>query len=747
MINILLYAEVDLNLIDGSSIWVASLTELLSDSNKINVDVLLRTDIKRELVIAKIKDRPNVHFIDPWEIAENDAAFSCIFSEETISQLNPEIASQFVTRLNDKLDYDIIVLRSFSTALLLSRNKYLKSKLWVYMTDPYRQITKENKKQFLSLFNNCKYFLCQTEQARSVFCKLLKIKEVDKMKILPPMIPDFLSKKKTVDLDPEKLRLGYSGKLSPLYLINEMLDAFEVIKEKIPEAEFHIVGDKFHNSPPVSNFEDDLYKRLTNTDGVYWYGGVTRDEANEIMGKVNIASSWRDKYFDSSVEMSTKILEYASKGIPILMNPSDIQIDVFGKDYPCYVNTKDEFIHKFLELISSPELYQRTVLMLKERVHKYTYGSILNSILPLLRSGRSDLSRMIAKKKKTILFVGHDLKFLTPVIDYYKSSNTYNVLVDTYQGHFIKDTSVSKKLLERADIIFCEWCLGNTEWYSHNKRKNQILITRLHRQEINLDYLNKIAWNNVNKIIFICQNNMQLFLKKFPKLADKSVLIYNLIDCFELDKPKLPGAEFNLGFIGMSPKLKAPDRAIEILSQLRKIDKRYTLFIKGKMPQEYSWLWNRTEEKEYYLKIFSKIEMSDFKNSVVFDPYGNDIPNWFTKIGFLLSTSDHEGSHQAVAEAMAAGTIPVIRNWDGADQIYPSKYVFDKIEMAVSLIQNLKTNELYHSTVDSVKEYACENFDKALILPKYHELICELLNQKNYADDIKNHNKLSIIIA
>lgn len=325
--------------------------------------------------------------------------------------------------------------------------------------------------------------------------------------------------------------------------------------------------------------------------------------------------------------------------------------------------------------------------------------------------------------KRTILFNGHDFKFLIPVISHYQADPNFEVLIDSHPGHVVADTSKSSHMLNQADIIFCEWCLGNAEWYSQNKLEHQILIIRLHHQEIDLHYLENINWGNVDSIIFICQNNMKLFLEKFPKLKDKATLIYNLFDSKAFDLPKLPGAEFNLGFIGSAPKRKSPHLAIDILLKLKEIDSRYTLFIKGKQPWEFDWLWRRDEEREYYKDFYYRIENSRYRNSIIFDPHGDDIPSWFSKIGFLLSTSEHEGSHQAVAEGMASGAISVIRNWDGADQLYPKKFVFSTTDEAVGLIKKWKTVEYFQLTAKEVKEYAQSNFDNAVIIRQYETLL------------------------
>ena len=341
------------------------------------------------------------------------------------------------------------------------------------------------------------------------------------------------------------------------------------------------------------------------------------------------------------------------------------------------------------------------------------------------------------QRKIKVLFSSHDFKFLNHVVSRYKQDPGYEVLLEEHEGHVIQDTEECKKLLEVVDIIFCEWCLGNAEWYSQNKKRHQVLIIRLHHQEVNLPFLDRIEWGNVDKILFICPNNKKLFLKKFPYLNEKTLLLYNLIDCASFRIPKLYGAEFNLGFIGSAPMRKAPHIAVDILNRLKQSDSRDTLYFKGKQPFEYDWLWRRPEERRYYEKLYEEINTSSYADSIIFDPHGNDVQEWFSKIGFLLSTSDHEGSHQAVAEGMASGAIPVIRNWDGADQLYPAKYVFRDIEEAVELILKWKTRNIYDHECNEAERYAQENFDYHEILKIYDTLISNLLGRKKSTGYLK----------
>ncbi|MCZ7551949.1 MAG: glycosyltransferase [Anaerolineales bacterium] len=313
------------------------------------------------------------------------------------------------------------------------------------------------------------------------------------------------------------------------------------------------------------------------------------------------------------------------------------------------------------------------------------------------------------------------------MIQYFKNHLDYHVLLDEHPGHVITDTHKSAELLEQADLIFCEWCLGNAVWYSHHKRNDQKLLIRLHHQELDLPFLDNLCWENVDGIILISQNNLRIFQERYPGHAKKARLISNVIDCAELNQPKLYGAEFNLGIVGISPKRKGFHRAVELLNRLKKVDQRFTLFVKGNLPWEYDWLWRRPEERRYYEELFLEISRSPHRNSIVFEPYGEDMPVWFSKVGFLLSTSDHEGSHQVVAEGMASGAIPIIRNWDGANLIYPPKYVFETLEQAVHLLKKWKSPENYRNETEQVKEYAFVNFDRSQLVPIYEQLFDELL--------------------
>lgn len=349
-------------------------------------------------------------------------------------------------------------------------------------------------------------------------------------------------------------------------------------------------------------------------------------------------------------------------------------------------------------------------------------------------------------RKTRILFEGHDLKFLTHVMNHYKVNHHYHVDVFTYEGHVIKDTREVLRLLPEIDIIFCEWGLGNLQWFSHNKLPGQKLVTRIHLQEFITPYLGDTNWENVDKAIVVGPAMKERFDQRFPGVSDKCQVISNLIDTHAFDLEKTEDARFNLGLLGILPMRKAPHLAVEILQELHKTDKRYKLFIKGRRPEEVDWLWKRPEEQEYYNRFYASIQSYGLQDHVVEEAQGSDVPEWFRHIGFVISPSEFESFHMAIAEGMASRAIPIIRNWKGSEALFPTRYSFSNIQEAVALILKYTAEDQFVAEGQVNREYCIKHFDLNVILPEYDKILLADFHpaavRHAYAVMAENHRQL-----
>lgn len=306
--------------------------------------------------------------------------------------------------------------------------------------------------------------------------------------------------------------------------------------------------------------------------------------------------------------------------------------------------------------------------------------------------------------KKTVVIAGHDLKFIKPFYPYFTQANI-RLLLDFWNGHNQHNETASKRLVRQADTVFCEWMLGNAIWYGKHKREEQKLVGRLHAQELRSALFEDVPFEQFDTVIFVGPHMLRNAEKRNPALKDNGSVIYNGVDIEALQAvPRKPTNGKVLGLVGMVPQSKRLDRALDILKDLRKEDAGYTLRIKGKRSEDYPWMVNRPEEMAWYEAQYHRIEVDSLLNGAVFfDPHGDDMPEWYAGIDYVLSVSDHESFHLAVAEGAASGAHPVVLPWEGASEIYLDEWVAEKVYEAAENIKSLVGYALSKHEVEVVK--------------------------------------------
>lgn len=282
---------------------------------------------------------------------------------------------------------------------------------------------------------------------------------------------------------------------------------------------------------------------------------------------------------------------------------------------------------------------------------------------------------------RTILVAGHDLKFTGGWLEHLRDQG-HTVLVDQWQNHTAHDEEHSLELLSQADVVFCEWGLGNLQWYSHHVQPHQRLVVRVHLQELDRPYLARSWHSAVDAYIFVGELIRQAAIESHGVPAEKTLVIPNIVDVDGLDRPKTDEARFTLGFVGMVPQRKRLDSALDLLEHLLDKDDRYRLRVKGKSAADYPWMKDRPHEMAFYEEIDRRVEAlnSRFPDCVVFDGFGADMGEWYTGIGVAISVSDFESFHLTIADGAASGALPTSLDWDGADLIYPREWLSADIE-------------------------------------------------------------------
>lgn len=324
---------------------------------------------------------------------------------------------------------------------------------------------------------------------------------------------------------------------------------------------------------------------------------------------------------------------------------------------------------------------------------------------------------------KKVLVSGHDQKFWYPLQAQLEATGLFEFKEDRWTGHDQHDPLKTLELMEWADIIVAEWTLGNAVFCAKHKKPHQRLVTRFHAQEIRTHYPAHLEKQKVDSYVFVGPHLLEQAVEKFSIAREKTQLIYNFVDVERFSLPKFGNEMFNLGMIGIVPAQKRLDLALDVLEELGRYDSRYMLHIKGPQPASYDWLWARDKEKAYYEQAYERINSTDLRYKVVFDPPGADVNHWLNKIGFILSPSDAESFHMALAEGMASRAIPIPWKRDGVDKIFSPVQLFDSPVVAAKFIELMRKSTALPAAQRQSASFIQKSFDKSSVVKQWIDVL------------------------
>ncbi|MCF6096381.1 glycosyltransferase [Thermovorax subterraneus] len=285
--------------------------------------------------------------------------------------------------------------------------------------------------------------------------------------------------------------------------------------------------------------------------------------------------------------------------------------------------------------------------------------------------------------------------------------------------------------IDWADIVWFEWAnevaIIGTNYPGIVGKK---VIVRLHRYEAFSDFIERIKWSVVDKLILVAgsmKDVLEIYHKeKYSEFKNKIEIVYNgvKIDKFEF-KERKPG--FNVALVAHLHTRKNIMLALQIIDALVKINQKFKLHIAGDF---------QDPVLELYLKYMVK-EMG-LENNVIFYGWVDDMDEWWEDKNYLLSTSIHEGHPYNIMEAMARGIKPIIHNFYGARELYRNEMLFNTIEEAVSRI----TDSNYYSS--EYREYVVNRkWDLVsqinLIKKIVNSLFLDNNNNISFIQDFKNY--------
>lgn len=714
--SVILYGDIDMNVIDGSSVWLSSLTEALAQSS-FQIHLLLKRNIERDLLTKHIEKLPNVHIFDPMLFGLGSEQLKIKDAVDIIEVLDGLVGG-----------YRSIILRGFDLCVEAGSRKSFWQRVWAYLTDYYTVdlnsgiiIEEQNKIKLNDLKHMIEYFLVQTKEI-GVNLQSIGISQ-DQIKLLPPMVPDNLLKINVNKSKDKVIRIGYCGKIAPLWGVKELIERAEKLHSAGMDIEVHIIGDKIHkNTNKNPTFREDMQKILHNSKIVKWHGGVSRDHAVELLSLCDIGWCYRNIIFEkNTLELSTKLLEHLAINLPFVVVKNTINERLLGSDYPYFVEDISD-LDIIMENINKNNLSKINLL---DKLDSHLISNVSSEILlPLLGFNK------LNKQRKRVVIAGTDLKFIGHFESYLKKKGNL-VKRDHWkwgEPEFIQRT---KLLNNWGEFIWCEWNLANAVWYSNNKKPKQKLVSRLHLQEVGARarrFQTSVNMDNIDKILVVANHIIKEARELFGWEEEKLHYLPNYVETERLCNNKIDYSLKKIAIVGVVPERKRLDLALDLIENLRKIDDEWKLIVKGKLPHDYPWMMgeSRRSELQYYDKQYSRIRKSRYlKDGVEFEGFTLTISEFYKSVGYVLSTSDYESFHYTIADGVSAGNFPIIWPWTGANELYPKEWVVADLDDATEKIiqySKLVDNQKIDSTIDRIN-FIKSNYDLKVILPKMEKAL------------------------
>jgi len=269
----------------------------------------------------------------------------------------------------------------------------------------------------------------------------------------------------------------------------------------------------------------------------------------------------------------------------------------------------------------------------------------------------------------------------------------------------------------KSDIIFVDWLNQNTLWVLENIPSYKKIIVRVHSYEVFSFYSLMLNYGKIDGLIFISEGIKKVFLELWGWLLPKEIEITVLQNVRSLDRLNIKKASDilitnrnkTLGMLQYNIEVKDLDFALDIFEKLYEKDNSFRLLLAG----------NKLDNKDdTSKKLLDRI--SSFPNDIIQElGYVTEMDKFFKKVGYILSTSKREGSHESVIEGMAFGCIPVIRDWpllspfSGAKLSFPQFPVFKSSAELVDYILNSQINfeEISNKSKFEVNYYFNKNIE------------------------------------
>lgn len=312
---------------------------------------------------------------------------------------------------------------------------------------------------------------------------------------------------------------------------------------------------------------------------------------------------------------------------------------------------------------------------------------------------------------KKILFVSNMPNFIVPIIEAFHKREDWTPSV------FINGTKEELEAeIKTSDVIWLEWCNEVTIAVTNEllKDKKAKVICRLHSYEAFTMMPAQVDWTKVDNLVFVNQSVLDIMKgvgidQAIPSSVSVSI-IPNAIDTSKWHLTDISEKKAKIAYVGHINYKK---------------DSSLLMPISEIVPDPYK-VYSAGEFQDLRYKImFDRYMASTKTEKLKFAGHQKEMDRWMEDKRFTLNTSLFESFNYGIAEGMLSGAIPLVRNWFGSDNVYPSLTKWHTMGDLLSLIKSFDDMSLedQRNMQKENREFIIDNYDIKNVMPHIEELI------------------------
>jgi glycosyltransferase involved in cell wall biosynthesis len=367
-IRVGMYVAANLNVIDGSSVWLQSTAHVLHTDERTGVIIPLRAPDRRPVLTGGLRSLDRVALVDSKPFRRSGGT------------LTTEEAVEMLEALDERSPFHAVILRSYAVCREAVRRGAFPGRLWAALilepeldaSDPgYRRGMRD-------IAAAARYVVCQTDAVARELTRLVP-EAAGKILLIPPAIPSTSS----TPIPAPRRRLLYTGKFAPHYSMLELVEVFAGLRARYPDLEFHVAGDKIFRPPGDPSYPERVERALRGTPGLVWRGGISREDAFALLSEGGIAINvWDPGYMEglNDLVVPSKTLEYFAAGLPSVLQATSAHREMLGDDYPFFVSGASQVAPAVARLLDDDASYRATSARCRGAAQAFSYENVYSGI-------------------------------------------------------------------------------------------------------------------------------------------------------------------------------------------------------------------------------------------------------------------------------------------------------------------------------------------------------------------------------